>query len=247
MMLVVLVFDKKMLARAKAGQNFAAVGAAAVQPPMKTIEHVQPAYVAERKEGAAAAVHAATTETVEHVGAYISLMLFTQLVGGMVERSEIMTMAPQHFPNVWLAMTFLVVAKVILGMVMEPLGAIILVSSTLAPMAYANGIEPVHFWMMVLVAFELGYLLPPVAINQLMLRQVVGEAEIDRVTAEVKNASFKRRMERWILPLIVMSIGLLLVTYTPLIYSELVQVGPIHSLMNAIGLDSTPLYFGPQQ
>jgi TRAP-type C4-dicarboxylate transport system permease large subunit len=232
MMLVVLVFDKKMQARAKLGTNFAAVGAAAVQPPAPAIEHVQPAYVAERKEGAAAAVHAATTETVEHVGAYISLMLFTQLVGGMVERSEIMTMAPQHFPNVWLAMTFLVVAKVILGMVMEPLGAIILVSSTLAPMAYANGIEPVHFWMMVLVAFELGYLLPPVALNQLLTRQVVGEAEIDKSDAEVAGAGFYRRYERWILPCVVMSLSLAIVAYGPLMVQHFEVLKPIKNLFN---------------
>jgi TRAP-type C4-dicarboxylate transport system permease large subunit len=150
----------------------------------------------------------------------------------MVERSEIMTMAPQHFPNVWLAMTFLVVAKVILGMVMEPLGAIILVSSTLAPMAYANGIEPVHFWMMVLVAFELGYLLPPVALNQLLTRQVVGEAEIDKSDAEVAGAGFYRRYERWILPCVVMSLSLAIVAYGPLMVQHFEVLKPIKNLFN---------------
>jgi TRAP-type C4-dicarboxylate transport system permease large subunit len=193
------------------------------------------------------AMRFSTNETIAHIGALIMLMTLSQAMGGVVERSGIMEYAPTHFPNIWVAMTFLMVSKVLLGMIMDPMGAMILVSGTLAPIAYNAGINPVHFWMMVLVAFELGYLLPPVAINQLMLRQVVGEVEIDRVTAEVQNAPFMRRMERWILPLIVMSIGLLLVTYTPLIYSELVQIGPIHSLLNAIGIDGTPLYFGPGQ
>jgi TRAP-type C4-dicarboxylate transport system permease large subunit len=231
MMLLVLIFDKKLEGRAKARTDFAAVGAAAVQPaPAHADAHEAPAYAAQRQDKAGAAVHAATTETVEHVGAYISLMLFTQLVGGMVERSEIMTMAPQHFPNVWLAMTFLVVAKVILGMVMEPLGAIILVSSTLAPMAYANGIEPVHFWMMVLVAFELGYLLPPVALNQLLTRQVVGEAEIDKSDAEVSGLGFYRRYERWILPCAVMSLSLAIVAYGPLAVQQFEFLAPIKHL-----------------
>ncbi|MEI6357966.1 MAG: hypothetical protein WCP53_12835, partial [Verrucomicrobiota bacterium] len=35
--------------------------------------------------------------------------------------------------------------------------------------AKANGIAPVHFWMMALVGFELGYLTPPVALNLLLL------------------------------------------------------------------------------
>jgi TRAP-type C4-dicarboxylate transport system permease large subunit len=161
------------------------------------------------------------------VGAYISLMVFTQLISGVVERAELMNLAPQHFPNVWLAMGFLVVAKVLLGMVMEPLGAVLLVSSTLAPMAYNNGIEPVHFWMMVLVAFELGYLLPPVALNQLLTRQVVGEAEIDRADAEVAGQSFYRRYERWILPCAVMSLSLAIVAFGPLIVQRFEIFKPI--------------------
>ncbi|TAK97346.1 MAG: TRAP transporter large permease subunit [Aquabacterium sp.] len=193
-------------------------------------EVYQPAYAAQRQKTAIKAIDAATTETIEHVGSYISLMLFTQLIGGVVERSEVMTLAPQVFPNVWMAMGFLVVAKVILGMVMEPMGAILLVSSTLAPMAYANGIEPVHFWMMVLVAFELGYLLPPVAINQLLTRQVVGEAEIDKSDAEVAGQTFYRRYERWILPCIVMSISLGIVAFGPLLVQRVAFFHPIAKL-----------------
>jgi len=233
MMLVVLTFDKRMELRDLMRMP-RAVGAAVVQPmhlkgaAEAPVLHAAPqAHAAKRKRGAIASIHAATTETVEHVGAYIMLMLFTQLVSGMIERSEVMDMAPQHFPNVWLAMGFLVVAKVILGMVMEPIGAIMLVSSTLAPMAYANGIEPVHFWMMVLVAFELGYLLPPVALNQLLTRQVVGEAEIDRADHEVAGLSFYRRYERWILPSLVMSISLGLVAFGPLVVQRFAIFKPV--------------------
>jgi TRAP-type C4-dicarboxylate transport system permease large subunit len=240
MMLLVLVFDKKMSAREESSRQFASVGAAAAKPtsanshvPAAEGEGVhQPAYAAQRQKTALKSIDAATTETIEHVGSYISLMLFTQMVGGVVERSEVMNLAPQVFPNVWMAMGFLVVAKVILGMVMEPMGAILLVSSTLAPLAYANGIDPVHFWMMVLVAFELGYLLPPVAINQLLTRQVVGEAEIDKSDAEVAGQSFYRRYERWILPCIVMSISLGIVAFGPLLVQHVAFFHPIANLFN---------------
>ncbi|HET8729826.1 MAG TPA: hypothetical protein VFM34_01790, partial [Moraxellaceae bacterium] len=77
--------------------------------------------------------------------------------------------------------------------------------------------DPVHFWMMVLVAFELGYLLPPVALNQLLLRQVVGEKEIDLASEEVHNLGFYRRYERWLLPIIVLTVSLLIVAFGPLI------------------------------
>lgn len=158
-----------------------------------------------------------TNETISHIGALILLMALSLSMGGVVERSGVMEYFPHTFANVWTAMTFLMISKVILGMIMDPFGAVILVSATLAPIAYNSGIEPVHFWMMVLVAFELGYLTPPVALNQLLLRQVVGEKEIDLATEEVKDKGFYRRYERWLLPMIVMAVALLIVSYGPLI------------------------------
>lgn len=163
------------------------------------------------------ALRVSTNETIGHIGALITLMALSLAMGGMVERSGVMEYAPSHFPNIWLAMSFLVVAKVLLGMIMDPFGAVILVSGTLAPIAYAAGIDPVHFWMMVLVAFELGYLLPPVAINQLLLRQVVGDEEVDRAAAEVRELGFWRRYQRWLLPILVMTTGLIIVAYVPLL------------------------------
>ncbi len=164
-------------------------------------------------------VRHATNETIGHIGALLMLMALSLGIGGVIERSEIMELAPHHFSNVWTAMSFLMVTKVLLGMVMDPFGAVILVSSTLAPIAYDNGIDPVHFWMMVLVAFELGYLLPPVALNQLLTRLVVGEKEMDLADEEVSQEPFFRRYERWIVPVIVMTIGMLIVAYGPLIYA----------------------------
>jgi TRAP-type C4-dicarboxylate transport system permease large subunit len=163
------------------------------------------------------AVRVATNETIGHIGALILLMALSLNMGGVVERSGVMEAFPHTFANVWTAMAFLMVAKVVLGMIMDPFGAVILVSATLAPIAYANGIDPVHFWMMVLVAFELGYLLPPVALNQLLLRQVVGEEETRKADAEVRHLGFYRRYERWILPVAVMTVGLLVVAFGPLL------------------------------
>ncbi|HEX5359753.1 MAG TPA: TRAP transporter large permease subunit [Fluviicoccus sp.] len=173
---------------------------------------------AERRVGFEQAIRLATTEAIGHIGALILLMALSLCVGGMVERSGIMDYAPKEFANIYMAMTFLVVTKVILGMIMDPFGAIILVSGTLAPIAYHNGIDPVHFWMMVLVAFELGYLLPPVALNQILTRQVIGEEEMDKADAEVRHLGFFRRYERWNLPVIVMTIGMLIVAYGPLFF-----------------------------
>jgi TRAP-type C4-dicarboxylate transport system permease large subunit len=110
-------------------------------------------------------------------------------------------------------MGILVIIMVIVGMTMDAMGAVILVSVTMADVAYRNGIDPVHFWMMVLVAFELGYLTPPVSLNHLLARQVIGaEAELeDQVTGNLYE-----RYRHVIVPMAVMGLSLLIVAFVPL-------------------------------
>ena len=203
MLLIILVFDK-----------FTNKGKAELTPD----------YASHRQDGVEKSIRYATNETIGHIGALLSLMTLSLAMGGVIERSELMNYAPKVFSSHWTAMAFLVVTKVLLGMIMDPFGAVVLVSGTLAPIAYANGIEPLHFWMMVLVAFELGYLLPPVAINQILTRQVIGEDEVELADSEVAHLSFYRRYERWILPLVVMSIGLSVVSFGPLAVHDYPQL-----------------------
>ena len=179
-----------------------------------------PDYASHRQDGVESSIRYATNETIGHIGALLSLMTLSLAMGGVIERSEVMGFFPKVFENHWTAMTFLVVTKVILGMIMDPFGAVVLVSGTLAPIAYANNIDPLHFWMMTLVAFELGYLLPPVALNQLLTRQVIGEEEVTEADEEVKHMGFYRRYERWILPLAVITVGLVVVSYGPLLIHD---------------------------
>jgi len=159
------------------------------------------------------AVRSATTETIGHIGALIMLMALSISVGGMIERSGLMSVVPAEMGSIWMALTIFMFMMVFIGMVMDPFGAVILVSATVAPIAYSNGIHPVHFWMIVITAFELGYLSPPVALNQLLARQVVGEAEMDKAAEDTKHKPFYYRYERWLLPVYTLFIGLLIVTY----------------------------------
>lgn len=199
MLIIILVFDK-LTNKGKA--------------------ELTPDYASHRQEGVEKSIRYATNETIGHIGALLSLMTLSLAMGGVIERSEVMNHFPKVFENHWTAMAFLVVTKVVLGMIMDPFGAVVLVSGTLAPIAYANNIDPLHFWMMVLVAFELGYLLPPVAINQLLTRQVIGEEEVNEADEEVRHMGFYRRYERWILPLAVMTVGLVVVSFGPLAVAD---------------------------
>jgi len=150
------------------------------------------------------------------IGAILMLMACSFTVGGVIERSGGVMGFHEGFTSVYATMAFLVLLLVFIGMIMDPFGALILVSGTIAPIAYHNGIHPIHFWMMCLMAFELGYLTPPVSLNHLLTRQVVGDEEVDLALTEGDN--FYYRHERILLPLLVMGTTLLTVAFVPLIY-----------------------------
>ncbi|CAN0586857.1 unnamed protein product, partial [Ectocarpus sp. 12 AP-2014] len=129
-------------------------------------------------QGLERSMRSATNDTTAEIGALLLLLGLSVSIGGVIERSHIMEAFPQAFDSAWSAMLLMVVILVILGMIMDAFGAVILVTATVATIAYNSGIHPIHFWMVTLVAFELGYLSPPVALNHLLTRQVVGEAEV---------------------------------------------------------------------
>jgi TRAP-type C4-dicarboxylate transport system permease large subunit len=157
----------------------------------------------------------ATSEATIHIGALLFLMGLSFVLGGVIERSELLTFLPENFGSIWMTLGFLVLALVGIGTLMDPYGAVVLVSSTVAQIAYKNGVNPTHFWMMALVAFELGYLSPPVALNQLLTQQAVGQKEVAR--AAIEGDSFWYRNERTLLPLVTMGTTLLLVSFGPIL------------------------------
>ena len=147
------------------------------------------------------------------IGALLMLMACSFTIGGILERSGSGLSIPEGFDSIYLTMMVLVLFLVFVGMVMDPFGALILVTGLVAPLAYEHGIDPIHFWMTCLVAFELGYLSPPVSLNHLLTRQVVGSEEVDKALAE--GDSFYYRHERILLPLMVMATTLMLVAFVP--------------------------------
>jgi TRAP-type C4-dicarboxylate transport system permease large subunit len=173
---------------------------------------------APKERATPACIEEATRETTGHIGALLMLMGLSICLGGIVERADLMAHVPQDFGSIALTMTVLVLVLVVIGMVMDPYGAVILVSATIADLAYRNGIDPVHFWMVVLVAFELGYLTPPVALNHLLSRQVIGDEEVNR--SQLSEGSFWMRHEKILLPITVMGSALIIVAYLPLLWNR---------------------------
>lgn len=150
-------------------------------------------------------------------GALLSLMGMSVCLGGILDRANFAALFPAKFSSYWTAMLALVFILVIIGMIMDPYGAVILVSATMTQIASQNGILPIHFWVVVLCAFELGYLTPPVALNQLLTRQVVGEEGFAYEDSPDRPKSFWKRHERILLPIAVKGTVLLLVAFIPLL------------------------------
>lgn len=157
------------------------------------------------------ATHASTT----NVGALLAVMFASVAFGGVVERSAIMEAVPEDLGGPWMTMTLLILVKVLLGMVMDALGAVVLVSISMAQVAINNDIHPLHFWMMVMVGFELGYLTPPVGLNHLLARRVIGD---EARALDEPAPTFFARYEHLILPFGVMALALLIVGYGPLFF-----------------------------
>lgn len=152
------------------------------------------------RRGFFSSMHFATAETVGHIGALIILMALSASVGGLIERTEIVEYLPTHLGSIYISLFFIAMLLALIGMCTDPFGAVILVAATIAPVAYENGIHPIHFWMIVLVAFELGYVTPPVALNHLLTRLSVGDEEVAAADREAKEkyTSFYYRYERWL-------------------------------------------------
>ncbi|MCK5830797.1 MAG: TRAP transporter large permease subunit [Methylococcales bacterium] len=160
-------------------------------------------------------IRMASSESSVHIGALLLLMGLSFVLGGVIERSGLLNNIPDDFSSIWVTLSFLIVVLVGIGMIMDPFGAVVLVSGTIAQIAYNNGINPVHFWMITLVSFELGYLTPPVALNHLLTRQMVGYQET--ALAGLEGDNFWYRHEKILLPLVTMGTTLLLVTIVPVL------------------------------
>ncbi|WP_336165317.1 TRAP transporter large permease subunit [Acinetobacter ursingii] len=172
------------------------------------------------RRGFFSSMHFATAETVGHIGALIILMALSASVGGLIERTEIVEYLPTHLGSIYISLFFIAMLLALIGMCTDPFGAVILVAATIAPVAYENGIHPIHLWMIVLVAFELGYVTPPVALNHLLTRLSVGDEEVAAADREAKEkyTSFYYRYERWLLPIMVLFPALMIVTFAPYIF-----------------------------
>lgn len=183
----------------------------------KMVEHHSETTTDDRPKEVTGAIKESILGTQEHIGALLLFMGSTYTLTGLSGGSD----SPSFFDTMEVGSTFVamgifVVTLVLIGMFVEAMAGVVLISFTFASVAYTYGIDPVHFWMTALVALELGFLTPPVALNHLFARQVVGDKEANLAFEE--GDTFWYRHERILLPIAVMTTTLLIVAFGPLIW-----------------------------
>jgi C4-dicarboxylate transporter, DctM subunit len=126
--------------------------------------------------------------------------------------------------------TFLIMVNLFLlvvGCFMDIMSAILIIAPMLAPMALAMGIDPIHMGIIFIVNLEIGYCTPPVGLNlfvaSTLFRKGLGEI-IQAVLA----------------PLMIMLVGLLCITWIPLMSTGLGRVLDGKPLFEEVESGETP-------
>ena len=101
-------------------------------------------------------------------------------------------------------LVFVNILLIIAGAFMEPSAIIMIMVPLLLPVAIALGIDPIHFGIMITINMELGMISPPVGLNLFVTSSLTGMSMKDVIVAALP----------WTFTIF---IGLLLVTYIPII------------------------------
>lgn len=138
------------------------------------------------------------------------VVLFVLVSGRLLGRVLTIFQVPQNFSNLMIntfdnpvVLILLIIALLIfVGMWMETLTQLIILTPLLLPVAVNAGIDPIQFGIMFVIACEIGYSTPPLGVNLF-------------VASEISNATVEE-VSKAAIPLILAEIGvLLLVTFVP--------------------------------
>jgi C4-dicarboxylate transporter DctM subunit len=109
---------------------------------------------------------------------------------------------------------FLVIVNILLllmGQFMEPSSIVMITVPLLLPLVMALGIDPIHFGVILVVNMEIGMITPPVGLNLFVAAGMTGLSMKDVVMASLP----------WVM---VLFVGLILITYVPIISLWLPQL-----------------------
>jgi C4-dicarboxylate transporter DctM subunit len=134
------------------------------------------------------------------------------ILGGAIVFSRVLTVLriPEMVANGILEMSnnpiiILVLINLLLlvvGMFMETLSSIIILSPILLPVALSFGVSPIQFGLIIVVNLAIGFITPPMAIN-LFIVSTITDLSVEEIARAI------------VVPFLVLLAGLILITYVP--------------------------------
>jgi len=153
-------------------------------------------------------VHASTLVGSVVILLGVALGLTSYLVDAEVP-TALLSWVQAHIHSQWEFLLTLNLLLLVLGSVLEIYSAIVVLAPLVAPLGRAFGVDPVHLGVVFLANLELGFLFPPMGLNLFLSASRFGKP--------------LPLLYRKALPfLIIMSIGVLLITYVPAITTGVV-------------------------
>ncbi|MFV0475627.1 MAG: TRAP transporter large permease [Pikeienuella sp.] len=128
--------------------------------------------------------------------------LFSWIIARAGLPAQIADWLAEATSNGHVVLFLIVVVLLVIGMFIETISALILVTPVLAPIAQSFGFDPIHFAVVTVIAVLIGSLTPPVAVLLLLTCKIGG----------VEYAKTMRPLAPFIL---VLALGLLAIMYLP--------------------------------
>jgi TRAP-type C4-dicarboxylate transport system permease large subunit len=123
--------------------------------------------------------------------------------------TTLLTWVQAHIHSQWEFLLALNVLLLVLGSVLEIYSAIVVLAPLVAPLGVAFGVEPVHLGVVFLANLELGFLFPPMGLNLFLSAQ-----RFQKPLPLLYRKAFPF--------LLIMTAGVLLITYVPAITTGIV-------------------------
>lgn len=127
-------------------------------------------------------------ETTTWLSGRVLLILFTATVFGrvLVENQIPDSIASSMLSltdNVYLIWTMIIAFLLFVGMFMETLAAIMILTPVLLPVTYSLGIDPIHFGVVLICCLSIGFATPPLGEN-LFVASGISDTPLEDITAK---------------------------------------------------------------
>jgi len=151
-------------------------------------------------------IKAISMDTIETTAIVLMIVAAASIFSWILTSNRVTEMVAQgilgHTQNIILVLLLINVVLLIVGLFMEPVAAITILTPVLLPVVVELGMDPVHFGIMMVLNLMLGLLTPPIGMVLYVLARV----------ADIKFESAVQATAPFLIPL---GIVLLLITYVP--------------------------------